>query len=165
MTTIRRPGAASAAVLIALSTTLVTAHAVAPEWARRTGLDVWNYAALQEQYRTAVEEQAEVEAYGERAASRREAGNQIAGELILGTTSLPKAADELMEIFRHDSGTRVTLETLHYTAPTERHRFARHAIDRVRSILCDEPERLAPVLARLEAEYRAMCAPESPKLP
>ena len=35
MTAIRRPGAASAAVLFGLSASLVAAHAIAPEWSRR----------------------------------------------------------------------------------------------------------------------------------
>ena len=163
MTVIRRSGTTSAAVLIGLSLSLAAAHALAPNWCRRAGLDVWNYTALREQQRQAAEERDEVAARGEEAAARRAAGNQIAAELIAGTIGLPTAADELAEVFRQDQGMRLVLEHVHYTAPTERHRFARHAIDRVGNLLCDDPARLSAVKARLEAEYRAMCAsPDAP---
>ena len=89
MTAIRRPGAASAAVLIVLSASLVTAHAFAPEWSRRAGLDVWNLAALEGQYRDAAAERTDVAARADRAAARRAAGNQIAAQLIDGAATLP----------------------------------------------------------------------------
>jgi hypothetical protein len=163
MTVIRRPGTTSAAVLIGLSLSLAAAQVIAPKWSRRVGLDVWNYTALREQQHQAAEERDEIAARGEEAAARRAAGNQIAAELIAGTISLPAAADELAEVFQQDKGVRLVLECLHSTAPTERHRFARHAIDRVGNLLHDEPARLSAVTARLEAEYRAMCAsPDAP---
>jgi hypothetical protein len=163
MTVIRRSGATSAAVLIGLSLSLAAAHAIAPNWSRRAGLDVWNYSALKEQYNRAAEERAEVLARGEEAAARRAAGNQIVAELIAGTISLPTAADELAEVFSLDNGMRMVLEHVHDTVPTERLRFARHAIDRVGIVLHDDPARLAAVRTRLEAEYRAMCpSPDAP---
>lgn len=166
MTAIRRPGAASGTVLVALSASLVLAHAIAPDWSRRVGMDVWNYAALEEQYHAAADEHAEVMAHEERSTSRRAAANQVAAKLIANSTSLPAAADELAEIFREDEGMRIVLEAMHRDAHTERHVFARHAIHRVRAVLVDEPARRDAAVARLEAEYRAMCAaPESPRAP
>jgi hypothetical protein len=163
MTAIRRSGTTSVAVLIGLSLSVATAHAIAPGWSRRVGLDVWNYTALQEQYNQAAEERDEILTRGEESAARRGAANQIAAELIAGTISLPTAADELAEVFRQDRGVRVVLENIHHSAPTERHRFALHAIDRVGCLLRDDPARLGAVTARLEAEYRTMCAsPEAP---
>lgn len=166
MTAIRRPGAASAAVLIVLSASLVTAHALAPEWSRRAGLDVWNLAALEGQYRDAAAERADVAARADRVAARRTAGNQIAAQLIDGTATLPAAAADLSEVFGRDQGMRTVLVMFHPAVPTERHLFARHGIDRVATLLDEDPGRRAAVVARLEAEYRAMgAAPESPPAP
>jgi hypothetical protein len=156
MTAIRRPGAASAAVLIGLSASLVVAHLIAPEWSRRTGLDVWNLTALEEQYRVAVEQRQDVVAHAEQAATRRATANQIAAKLIAGTTPLPVAADELAEVFHEDEGMRSVLRTMYQHSPTTRHMFARHAIDRVKGLLVDEPAHRKAVVARLEVEYQDM---------
>jgi hypothetical protein len=166
MTTIRRPGAASVAVLLGLSASLATAHAVAPDWSRHAGLDVWNLSALQEEYRVAIEERAEMRSRAERAIARRSAGNQITGKLIANAIALPVAADELSEVFHQDTGAQSVLKAMYPEAPSERHLFARHAIDRVKAILVDDPVQRTAVLARLEIEYRAMCVPpESPHAP
>ncbi len=166
MTAIRRPGAASAAVLIGLSVSLVTVHLLAPEWSRRAGLDVWNLAAVEGDYRAAAEHRDDIMASEGQAVARRAAGNQIAAKLIAGTTTLPTAAAELLEVFQQDTGMRLVLETFHSGAPTERHLFALHGIDRVKALLCDDPAQCEAVVARLEVEYRAMCAsPESPHTP
>ena len=156
MTAIRRPGTASAAVLIALSLSVATAHAIAPDWSRRAGLDVWNLSALERQYQSAAEHRADIDAEAERAASRRLAANQIAAKLTNEPHTLPTAADELAEVFQYDPGVLTTLAVYHTAARTERHLFARHAIDRVSRLLADEPARRTAVLARLEKEYRAM---------
>ncbi|QJW96503.1 hypothetical protein [Frigoriglobus tundricola] len=166
MTAIRRPGTVSATVLFGLSLGLVAAHALAPDWSRRAGLDVWNFAALERAYEVASEERAEVYAYEERSAARRRAANQIAVRLITDPAQLPGVADELNEVFREDGGLRFVLRGLYPDVPTERHQFARHAIDRVTFILESEPARCAEVVARLEVEYQAMCVPpESPHAP
>ena len=166
MTAIRRPGTVSVTVLFGLSLGLVAAHALAPDWSRRTGLDVWNLAAVERAYEVASEERAEVYAHEERSIARRRAATQIAVRLLDDPTQLPIVADELSEVFREDGGVRVVLRSFYPDAPTERHQFACHAIDRIRYLLESEPGRCAEVVARLEAEYRAMCAsPESPHAP
>ena len=166
MTAIRRPGTASAALLVGLSLSLVAAHAVAPDWSRRAGLDVWNIASLERAYENAAEEQADVYALEERATARRAAANQVATELIADPTRLPTAADELSEVFRQDSGMRFVLKSLFPAAPSERHVYARHAISRIEYLLKHDPARRAAVLARLEAEYASLgTAPASPLMP
>lgn len=165
MTVIRRPGAASAAVLIGLSACLVAAHAIAPDWSRRAGLDVWNLAAAEEAGRDAVEQRAEIEANGERAARRRETANHTAAQLAAGTITLPAAADEIRAIFADDKGMALTLATTYHAVPTDRLRFARHTIERATRLLLDDPTRLEDVSARLEAEYCAMAAAEAPEMP
>ena len=163
MTVIRRPGATSATALILLSAALVAAHLLAPEWSARTGLDVWNLPSAKAELHAAAEERAEVNAGAERSAQRREAANHIAARLAAGTITLSVATDETMEVFRDDTGMPYILETVHRSAPTERHRYARHVIDRVQRILLNEPDRYAIVSQRLEREYRELhSSPEAP---
>jgi hypothetical protein len=166
MTAIRRPGAASAAALLALGASFVAAHALAPEWSRRAGLDVWNLPAASAQLRAAAEEREAVLADAERSARRREAANQTAAKLAAGNVPLPAATDEIAEIFRDEPAMPVALGCRYADVPAGRLRFARHTIDRATRFLDDDPDRRAVVLARLEAEYRAMCAsPEPPDGP
>ena len=156
MTALRRSGIASVAVLIGLLPALALVHASAPDWSRRNGLDVWNLGAALREQRAAAEERADVNAHGERFAQRRAAAQQVTAKLSANAITLSAAVDELMAVFEHDAGIRSTLEG-YPTAPT-----VRHAIDRVRALLADDPNR-ADVLARLEIEYRALGpAPASP---
>lgn len=165
MSAIRRPGAASATVLVGLATSLVVAHAAAPDWSRRAGLDVWNVAAVEQERRAAAEQQDEVEARGERAARRREMANGLATHLAAGTLNLGRATDEVRELFADDPGITVSLSVSYPGMPTERLLFARHMIERTSRLLDDSP-RSAFTRARLEAEYREMAAaPESPAAP
>lgn len=158
MSAIRRPGAASAAVLIGLTTSLLVAHAVAPKWSRRAGLDVWNIPTLEADYRAAGEELADMDAHAERSARRRETATQIATQLAAGDTTLAAATDAIRTVFADDRGLPTALEFEYRDIPSERLRFARHVIDRVGRLLNEDPSRLVEVTARLEAEYRAMAA-------
>lgn len=160
MTAIRRPGAASATVLLALATGLVAAHALAPGWSRRAGLDVWNLAEAQRTHRCALEDAAAADERAERAARRRAVANQLAADLVAGTAALAPAADRLRALFDDDPGVLVSLEIAHPGARTPRLRFARHAIDRATRSLAGDPARRGAVTARLEAEYRALAARE-----
>jgi hypothetical protein len=159
MTAIRRPGATSVAVLFVLGASLVTAQVLAPEWVRGAGLDVWNLPSAEADLRTAVEERNAVNSAEERRARCREAANQIAAQLAAGAIPLPAAADQIAEMFRGDNGPNVAIRAAYPTAPTDRHRFARHAIDRVKRVLSDEPDRCAAAVAVLECEYVALGAP------
>jgi hypothetical protein len=158
MTAIRRPGASSVTVLFVLGACFVLAHLLAPDWCRRAGLDVWNLPSARVALHAAADERAEVAANAERCARRREAANQVAAKLAVGTVTLSVATDEVMEVFRDDSGMPLVLGTVYPDAPTMRHRFARNVIDRVKRVLSDEPDRCAVVLARLENEYRVLDA-------
>jgi hypothetical protein len=163
VTVIRRPGGASATVLVVLGLSLVTAHAIAPEWSRRAGLDVWNLPSLEEEFRVINEERLDVEAHAEQSANRRVTANLIARKLADGQ-SLATAVDEMMEVFQDDRAMRCSLESMYSDAPTPRHRFALHTIDRVKRLLKEDPLRCRSVAARLEAEYKALeTVPESPQ--
>lgn len=165
MSAIRRPGAASATVLIGLAAGFVVAHAAAPEWSRRVGLDVWNVTAVQAEYRSTAEKEQEIEAFGERAVRRREAANQVAAQLVAGSITLEHATDEVCALFADDPGATGTLSVTYHQVPTERLRFARHMMERAsRQFTTDEQAKT--VMARLEAEYCAMAAaPPSPAAP
>ena len=77
--------------------------------------------------------------------------------------SLAAGVDEIIEVFRHEEGMLNTLEALFPDAPTQRHRFARHTIERVKMVLQHDPHRRGAVIARLEMEYKQIDAsPESP---
>jgi hypothetical protein len=163
MSAIRRPGAASAAVLFGLSTSLFAAHMIAPDWSRRTGLDLWNLPSLNAEFRAAADEQDKVSADAERSARRREAANQIAANLATGATTLAVATDEVVEVFQDEPGVKMVLASAHQVCPTDRDRFARHLIERVKRVLAADPDRRAAVVARLEDEFRALSA--SPAAP
>jgi len=165
MSAIRRPGAVSATVLVGLATSLMIAHAAAPDWSRRAGLDVWNMAVLEEEHRVVAEQREDVEARGERAARRRDAANGIAAQLSAGTVTLPHATNQVRALFADDPGVATSLSVTYPNAPTDRLLFARHMIERTSRQL-DDSAASAAVLARLEAEYREMAAaPESPAAP
>ena len=156
MATIRRPGAASAAVLIGLSASMIGAHLLAPEWSRRAGLDVWNYAAAEDEQRAATDVRAEMDARAERAARRRALADQLAARLVTREATLATVADELSSLFGDDTGFRTTLTWAYPEAHEPRLQYACHAIERAGRQL-DGPARDATI-ARLEAEYRAMAA-------
>jgi hypothetical protein len=152
---VRHPGVASTAILLGIGAGLVSCSALAPDWSRRVGLDVWNMGAEEQNYRSAVERKEYLGATGDEHIARRAAARSVALKLIDGSETLSAAADQLSAIFRPDRGWCVALE-LHYPAvPDERHRFARSAIERVRGLL-DDPTESARVLHRLEEEYRAI---------
>ena len=149
-------------VLVAVLIGLSTPHMIAPEWSRRNGLDMWSLGAELRAHRKVTEEGAEMTATVERFVQRTAVAQQIAVRLSANTITLPAAADELMMVFEDDASMRYTLEMQYSRAPTVRHAFALHAIERVRWLLANDPNR-AEVLARLEVEYRAMCT--APALP
>lgn len=156
MSTIRRPGAASAAVLVGLTVSLCAANLLAPEWARGAGLDVWNYPVLEARQRSLTEERAEMHARAESETRRRALADQLAGRLVTGDTPLAAVAAEVAELFAADTGWWTTLESLHPGLPDRRLLHARHAIDRAVRQLDRDPARQAAVRARLEGEYRAL---------
>jgi hypothetical protein len=154
MTAVRRPGTASAATLLALTVALVGVNAVAPEWAASVGADVWNAPAAQADHSRAVAEREAMDEFAETSAGRRLRANQCAAALTAGTIDLGTAADELSATFT-DSGYRTMLKLAHGDHLSERHLFARHAIDRA---IRDEPNpaRYAALRERLEAEFERL---------
>ena len=155
MTTVRRAGTVSAAALSGLGLTLGLAHAIAPQWAARTGLDVWNIVALHESAKTASEEYKVLLAKEERIRREIEAGEHIAARLVDGSLALADAIKELEPTLRDRPGFDFVCEST-YQAPTFRHGVARYAIGRVTRLLKMNPAQRAVVCARLETEYAAI---------
>jgi hypothetical protein len=155
MTTTRRAGAASAAALTGLALTLGLAHAAAPRWVQRLGLDVWNVGAARESLREAEERDAELRARKDRTFQSIECGGHTGGRLAEGSITLAEAADLLAPLLAERPGF-ATAWRVHYGAPTFRHGVARYAILRARDALADDPARWAAVAPLLEAQYAAM---------
>jgi hypothetical protein len=161
MATLCRRAAVLTVALACALLSFATARAVVPEWSRLAGLDVWNLSDDRASLREATERRAELEALAERSARREEAADHVTARLIRGA-GLSGATDELMALFRDDAGTLSALAALHRDAPTLRHAFALHAIERVRRALKRDPARRAAVVARLQAEYRHFDASPEP---
>jgi hypothetical protein len=158
MTTIRRPGVASAAVLVGLTASLFAAHLIAPDWSRRAGLDVWNLGEAERDRRAVAEERADLDATADRLHLQIEAADHVAARLIAGTVALPDAADELAALLRDCPGRQLALDRAYGDALDQRRQYALHAIDRAARLLEDDPARRDAVRARLEEEYRAMAS-------
>jgi hypothetical protein len=152
MTTVRRTGAASAAMLSGLALALGFSHAVAPEWVRRVGLDVWNLPAECETLRESDAKLLLLQQRHEQLLREIEFADHLTVRLADGMQTLADAVAELEPILQHRSG----FPTVEYrNAPTFRHQVALHMIDRVRLLLAHDPTRLAAVTPRLEADYAA----------
>ncbi len=155
MATIRRPGAASAAVLIGLSVSMTGAHLLAPGWSRSVGLDVWNFGAVEADHRAATQERAAMDAKAEQFDRRRTVADQFAARLITRDADLATVAVELFDLFGNDVGSRATLESHNPGVRDPRLLYARHSLTRVECLLGGDPQR-ETVLARLKADCRAL---------
>lgn len=155
MTTARRAGTASAATLSGLGAALVLAHTLAPAWAERVGLDLWNLPAARAEARSADEEAAAVRDRQERVFLEIEMGEHVAARLVSGTLSLRGAVGELEPVLRTRAGFQ-SVCTYQYEVPTFRHGVARYAINRVERLLADDPVGWAAAACRLEAEYAGL---------
>lgn len=153
MTNVRRTGAVSAAALSGLALTLGLAHAVAPDWAARAGLDVWNLEELRDDFRANSEEWDELVEKEQRLHRECEATGSVAARMVEGELTLAEAADLLQPILRERPGFESTWR-YDYRVPDFRRGCARYAIQRtVRDVA---PDRRAELEDRLEAEYAAM---------
>jgi hypothetical protein len=150
----RRPGVVSTAILLSLTLSFAAAHAIAPKWSREAGLDVWNLPALHAELKEAAEERSNVVEHEEQSAKRRETANHIAMKLADGF-ALSDGADELVQVFQNEAGVVATLKAMYPNAPSVRHLFALHAIDRVKRVVHD-PARCQTAVARLETEYKTL---------
>lgn len=148
----RRPGIVSVAALGGITLAVAAAHAVAPEWARATGLDVWSYPGLVDQERATVDERKHLEASHDRLAREIEACDHVVGLLINGQLPLPDAIDEIARINHDRPGFVATLRSTYSEGLTDRQLVAQYILVKIRGVLADDPHQLAEVLTRLEAE-------------
>ena len=155
MTSIRRTGAASGATLSALAVALGLAHAVAPKWSEQVGLDVWNYSAAQNRVRDAESQSDSIRVGRDKLLREIEMADHLASQMIDGKLTLAAAVDELEPTLRNRPGFDVVREC-HYKTPTFRHAVARYALTHIGIVLQSDPDRLAAVTPRLEAEYSAL---------
>lgn len=155
MTTARRAGTVSATALTGVSLALALAHSVAPSWARRAGLDLWNLPSLRQLARECDEEAVVAQQKRDRLMWEIEASEHAAARLVDGTLTLAGAVEELSPWLEVRSGFETGARN-RFRTTTLRQSVARYAIDKARVILADEPARWAVVSARLEAEYAAL---------
>jgi hypothetical protein len=154
MTTVRRAGASSVAALSGLALALGFSHAVAPEWSRSVGLDVWNIAEEHEAARHASEDSAALHQQHDQLLREIEFADHVTTRLAEGEQTLADAVAELEPVLRQRPGFASQCDLL-YNPPSFRHGVARYAISRVARALAD-PARRAAVTRRLEAEYEAL---------
>jgi hypothetical protein len=155
MTTLRRTGTTSVAVLAGLIATLGVAHTAAPEWVRRAGLDLWNMTEISEELRETNQESVRLQDEAERLRESIEAAGYITTRLIARELSLAEATSLLEPLLEQRHGFKAIADPSH-PAPTFRKSVARSLIDRVRRALHADPRRLASLEAQLEDEYVAM---------
>jgi hypothetical protein len=155
MTTVRRAGTASAAVLTGLVLTLGLTHATAPEWTRRAGLDVWKLAEARDAFQTTADESVRIRDEAERLRESIEAVDHITTRLVAGDLTLSDATDVTEPLLRERRGFSFAAES-YYAAPTFRMSVGRYLIDRARRVLSTQLSRSTTVLARLEGEYATM---------
>ena len=155
MTTFRRTGTTSAAVLSGLVAMFGLMHVAAPEWAQQAGLDVWNLAEAQERMRATTEESARLRDEVEQLRESIEAAEHLTTRLIKGEVTLAHATEVIEPLMLERRGFRSSA-SISYPAPTFRLMVARYLIDHARRTLQSDPSRLAGLEVQLRAEYEGM---------
>lgn len=149
----RRPGIASAATLAGIVLTLGLAHAVAPEWSRAAGLDVWNAGAARAELAGQQARADDLDALNGQVWEQIRGSEGVARRLGAGRQTLAAAADELAALNADRPGWEAGLAYAYRDAPTPRHRAARYAMAKLSRV---DPATWTAQAARLEAEYRAL---------
>jgi len=149
----RRPGLASAATLSGIVLTLGLAHAVAPEWSRAAGLDVWNTGSARAALAAEQSRGADLDELNANVEAQIRGSEGVARRLGAGRLTLAAAADELLALNADRPGWEDGLTFAYPDAPTPRHRAARYALAKLSRT---DAAAWAASAARLEAEYRAL---------
>lgn len=149
----RRPGIASAATLGGIVLTLGLAHAVAPEWSRAAGLDVWNTGAARAELAGELARGTDLDARNDLVLGQIGASHGVARRLGAGRLTLAAAVDELAVLNADRPGWEDGLLYAYRDAPTMRHRVARYALAKLERV---DAAAWSAEAARLEAEYRAL---------
>ncbi|MDB5312123.1 MAG: hypothetical protein JWO38_6325 [Gemmataceae bacterium] len=159
MSTRRRTGIVSAVLLTGMTGGLTLVHAVAPDWSRRAGLDVWNVIAAEGELAKATAESEALEMKGDQMHRQIEASESVVGLLVEGRMSLPAATDELLVV---NAGRVRFFKNQSFSYPdtaTARERVARYAIAKAQQRLSADPIRQREVSSRLWAELPAVNDP------
>lgn len=149
----RRPGVATAGTLAGIVLTLGLAHAVAPEWSRAAGLDVWNAGSARADLAATLARGDDLEALNQHIHEQIRGSLGVVQRLGAGRLTLAAAADELAALNADRPAWEDSLAYAYRDAPTPRHRIARYAMAKLARI---DPAAWAAATARLEAEYRAL---------
>jgi hypothetical protein len=149
---VRRAGATSAATLCGLALTIVLAHAIAPDWMKRFGLDVWNLPSAIAATRTAEEQLATLNAQEDQLFREIELGDRVTAQVAAGRMTLLAAVDEMEPILQNRGGFATTLKHDRQIG-SFRKGVARYLFSRIPRVANNDPVQLTAVLAHLEEEY------------
>lgn len=152
MSMIRRTGTTSAATLCASVMALLFAHALAPRWTQRMGLDVWALPAAMVQERGCRDEAAALDAKDRELKNEMELADGVALRLVDGSMSLREAVDRMEPLLIKREGFIVTAPASFQTTTT-RQAVARCLLGRIPALLSGDVEERETVMTRLEAEY------------
>ena len=154
--TARRTGIVSVAALAALTLTVGVVHAVAPDWSRRMGFDVWNIGEAEAEARDAAQVAHDLCRTGDLIGRQIEASGHVARALAAGRLTLAAAVEELARV---NAARAAFLEALRCTNPSasdDRELLAWYALKKVWIELAADPSRQAEVMARLTGEFVAL---------
>jgi hypothetical protein len=155
MASIRRAGAVSGAALSGLVLAFGVAHAVAPRWAARVGLDVWNFPAAREEAREIAGRAESLRTERDRLARELDFTGHVAARLAAGKLSLRDATEQLAPLLERRTGFQTTWRFT-YQSPSFRHGVARYAIIQVELALRGDPGDWAELAPQLEAQYAVL---------
>jgi hypothetical protein len=152
MTTVRRAGATSAATLCGLALVIVLAQAIAPEWTRRFGLDLWNLPEAMAHNQECSQETIMLSCREERLQQEVELADHLCSDIIQGRITLASAMAEMEPVLLQRPGFVLTCRS-YYHAPTLKHSVGRYFIRRIaRHYDLDDPK-IIELLADLERQY------------
>ena len=150
----RRTGVASVATLAAFTMAFGLVHAIAPQWSHAAGLDVWNFASEADECQSERVRHEQLVELQEIMSRQAAASGPVVAHLVDGRITLAEATDEMEAITRDRPGFTDLMKFVYPSGPTHRARIARYTIGKVRTLLVNNPSRLAEVSSRLETEYR-----------
>ena len=149
----RRTGITTVATLCALALAVVLTHAVAPEWSRTIGLDVWNTPSYEAECQSNMIRAQDLDDFRERLNRHIELSDEIARQWIAGEISLRQAIDQLQEIEPIRPGFEEILENA-WPDANPKERLGEYLLIKARRQLGANPSFARGAMCRLEAEVR-----------
>ena len=148
----RRTGIVSVATLSGLALAVGLTQAIAPDWSRSYGLDLWCSSDCIAEYHEGYDRLKDQLQSSETLNRQMELSEYIASQLIEDQITLAEAINELEIINRDRIGFQDSLRTA-YGDLNDRERLALYALAKVQRQLESDPSTQAIVLVKLEQQY------------